>query len=101
MCGITVKEVPAAATLTNFRYIGLRPVICRVLEGPGAGFDWPWRNRAIYVASMAAIEKLKREQGRAQCGDDVRHGTQFGSTQPLFRRRVSFADGVKDYQGPG
>lgn len=99
MCGDTVKEVPAAAALFDQASAILGYDLLEVCTtGPKEKLDsTAVAQPAIFVASMAAVEKLKQEQGQeavdmATCA----MGLSLGEYSALcFADAISFADGVK------
>jgi [acyl-carrier-protein] S-malonyltransferase len=102
MCGDTVKEVPAAAALFEQASAILGYDLLQVcLEGPKERLDsTAVAQPAIFVASMAAVEKLKLEEARG--GPQVLEsatcamGLSLGEYTALcFADAISFADGVK------
>jgi [acyl-carrier-protein] S-malonyltransferase len=99
MCGDTVKEVPAAAALFEQASKILGYDLLQVcLEGPKEKLDsTAVAQPAIFVASMAAVEKLKMEQGQeALDAATCAMGLSLGEYTALcFADAISFADGVK------
>jgi len=99
MCGDLCKEVPAAKALFDeaSEILGY-DLLERCVEGPKELLDSTEVSQpAIFVASMAAVEKLKQEQG--QEGVDAATcamGLSLGEYSALcFAGAISFKDGVK------
>jgi [acyl-carrier-protein] S-malonyltransferase len=99
MCGDVVKDVPAAKALFDeaSEILGYDLLeICT--EGPKEKLDSTVISQpAIFVASMAAVEKLKQEKGQeALDAATVAMGLSLGEYSALcFAGAISFADGVK------
>lgn len=99
MCGDLCKEVPAAKKLFDEASEILGYDLLEVCSnGPKEKLDSTQVSQpAIFVASMAAVEKLKEEQGqealdKATCA----MGLSLGEYSALcFADAISFADGVK------
>ena len=99
MCGDVVKDVPKAKELFDEASEILGYDLLQVCtEGPKEKLDSTVVSQpAIFVASMAAVEKLKQEQGQevvdaATCA----MGLSLGEYSALcFAGAISFADGVK------
>lgn len=99
MCGEVVKDVPAAKALFDEASEILGYDLLEVCtEGPKERLDSTVVSQpAIFVASMAAVEKLRQEQGQeaidaATCA----MGLSLGEYSALcFADAISFADGVK------
>lgn len=94
-----VEECPAAADLfTKASDILGYDLLARCLEGPKDLLDSTEVSQpAIFVASMAAVEKYKMENGEASV-DDVTcaMGLSLGEYSALcFAGAISFEDGVK------
>jgi len=99
MCGDMVKEVPAAKALFDeaSEVLGY-DLLERCTEGPKELLDSTEVSQpAIFVASMAAVEKLKQEQGQeALDAATCAMGLSLGEYSALcFAGAISFADGVK------
>lgn len=99
MCGDLCKEVPAAKALFDQAsdILGY-DLLSRCIEGPKEVLDSTEVSQpAIFVASMAAVEKLKQEKGQeaidaATCA----MGLSLGEYSALcFADAISFEDGVK------
>ena len=99
MCGEVCKDVPAAKALFDEASEILGYDLLEVCtEGPKEHLDSTVISQpAIFVASMAAVEKLKQEEGQdaidaATCA----MGLSLGEYSALcFSGALSFADGVK------
>jgi len=99
MCGDVVKEVPKAKALFDEASEILGYDLLEVCTGgPKEKLDSTVVSQpAIFVASMAAVEKLRQEQGQeaidaATCA----MGLSLGEYSALcFADAISFADGVK------
>lgn len=99
MCGDVVKEVPKAKELFDEASEILGYDLLKVCtEGPKEKLDSTVVSQpAIFVASMAAVEKLRQEEGQeaidaATCA----MGLSLGEYSALcFAGALSFADGVK------
>merc|ERR1719251_183358 len=99
MCGDLVKDVPAAKALFDeaSEVLGY-DLLERCAEGPKELLDSTEVSQpAIFVASMAAVEKLKQEQGEeALDAATCAMGLSLGEYSALcFADAISFADGVK------
>jgi [acyl-carrier-protein] S-malonyltransferase len=99
MCGDLVKDVPAAKDLFDeaSEILGY-DLLQRCVEGPKELLDSTEVSQpAIFVASMAAVEKLKQEQGQeAVDAATCAMGLSLGEYSALcFAGALSFADGVK------
>jgi len=100
MCGELVKEVPAAAALFEeaSEILGYN-LLERCTEGPKAMLDSTVVSQpAIFVASMAAVEKLKASEGgeEAVAAATCAMGLSLGEYSALcFADAISFADGVR------
>lgn len=99
MCGDLVKDVPAAKALFDeaSEVLGY-DLLERCTEGPKELLDSTEASQpAIFVASMAAVEKLKQEQGQeALDAATCAMGLSLGEYSALcFADAISFADGVK------
>merc|ERR1719384_422185 len=99
MCGDLVKDVPAAKALFDeaSEVLGY-DLLERCTEGPKELLDSTEVSQpAIFVASMAAVEKLKQEQGEeAAAAATCAMGLSLGEYSALcFAGAISFADGVK------
>merc|ERR1719384_1880097 len=99
MCGDLVKDVPAAKALFDeaSEVLGY-DLLERCTEGPKELLDSTEVSQpAIFVASMAAVEKLKQEQGQeALDAATCAMGLSLGEYSALcFADAISFADGVK------
>jgi len=99
MCDELCKEVPAAKSLFDEagEILGY-DLLQRCVEGPKELLDSTEVSQpAIFVASMAAVEKLKQDEGQdaleaATCA----MGLSLGEYSALcFAGAISFADGVK------
>jgi [acyl-carrier-protein] S-malonyltransferase len=99
MCGEVCKEVPAAKALFDeaSEILGY-DLLQRCTDGPKELLDSTEVSQpAIFVASMAAVEKLRQEEGddavnAATCA----MGLSLGEYSALcFADAISFADGVK------
>jgi [acyl-carrier-protein] S-malonyltransferase len=99
MCGEACKEVPAAKALFDeaSKILGY-DLLQRCTDGPKELLDSTEVSQpAIFVASMAAVEKLRQEEGddainAATCA----MGLSLGEYSALcFAGAISFADGVK------
>lgn len=100
MCADVVKEVPAAAALFEEASEILGYDLLEVCtEGPKEKLDSTVVSQpAIFVASMAAVEKLKQEEGGAEAVESATcaMGLSLGEYSALcFSGALSFADGVK------
>ena len=99
MCGEVVKDVPAAKALFDEASDILGYNLLEVCtEGPKEKLDsTAVCQPAIFVASMAAVEKLKQEQGQEALDEaTVAMGLSLGEYSALcFSGALSFADGVK------
>jgi [acyl-carrier-protein] S-malonyltransferase len=99
MCGEVCEEVPAAKALFDeaSEILGYDLLeLCK--EGPKEKLDSTVISQpAIFVASMAAVEKLKQEQGQeALDAATCAMGLSLGEYSALcFAGAISFADGVK------
>lgn len=99
MCGEVVKDVPAAKALFDeaSEILGY-DLLERCTEGPKELLDSTEVSQpAIFVASMAAVEKLKQEEGQeAVDAATCAMGLSLGEYSALcFADAISFADGVK------
>lgn len=99
MCGDLVKDVPAAKDLFDeaSEILGY-DLLERCVEGPKELLDSTEVSQpAIFVASMAAVEKLKQEEGQeAVDAATCAMGLSLGEYSALcFADAISFADGVK------
>jgi len=99
MCGELAKEVPSAKALFDeaSEVLGY-DLLERVTGGPKELLDSTEVSQpAIFVASMAAVEKLKQEQGQeALDAATCAMGLSLGEYSALcFAGALSFADGVK------
>lgn len=99
MCGDVYKQVPAAKALFDEASEILGYDLLKVCtEGPKDKLDSTVVSQpAIFVASMAAVEKLKQEQGQeALDAATCAMGLSLGEYSALcFAGAMSFADGVK------
>lgn len=99
MCGEVVKDVPAAKALFDEASEILGYDLLQVCtEGPKEKLDSTVVSQpAIFVASMAAVEKLKQEAGQeALNAATCAMGLSLGEYSALcFAGAISFADGVK------
>lgn len=99
MCGDVVKEVPAAKELFDEASEILGYDLLKVCtEGPKEKLDSTVVSQpAIFVASMAAVEKLRQEEGQeAVDAATCAMGLSLGEYSALcFADALSFADGVK------
>lgn len=99
MCADVVKDVPAAKELFDQASEILGYDLLQVcVEGPKEKLDSTVVSQpAIFVASMAAVEKLKQEQGAdAVNAATCAMGLSLGEYSALcFADAISFADGVK------
>ena len=99
MCGDVVKDVPAAKALFDEASEILGYDLLEVCtEGPKEKLDSTVISQpAIFVASMAAVEKLKQEEGQeAVDSATCAMGLSLGEYSALcFADAISFADGVK------
>lgn len=98
MCADTVKDVPAAAKLfeTASEILGYDLLeVCTA--GPKEKLDSTVVSQpAIFVASMAAVEKLKQEDPEAAASATCAMGLSLGEYSALcFAGAISFEDGVK------
>lgn len=99
MCGDLVKDVPAAKALFDeaSEVLGY-DLLERCVEGPKELLDSTEVSQpAIFVASMAAVEKLKQEKGvEAAEAATCAMGLSLGEYSALcFADAISFADCVK------
>merc|ERR1719384_1427000 len=99
MCGDLVKDVPAAKALFDeaSEVLGY-DLLERCTEGPKELLDSTEVSQpAIFVASMAAVEKLKQEEGQeAVDAATCAMGLSLGEYSALcFAGAISFEDGVK------
>lgn len=99
MCGDLCKEVPAAKALFDeaSEILGY-DLLERCVEGPKELLDSTEVSQpAIFVASMAAVEKLKQEEGQeAVDAATCAMGLSLGEYSALcFADAISFKDGVK------
>lgn len=99
MCGDLCKEVPAAKALFDeaSEVLGY-DLLAVCTEGPKEKLDSTEVSQpAIFVASMAAVEKLKQEQGQeALDAATCAMGLSLGEYSALcFAGAISFADCVK------
>jgi [acyl-carrier-protein] S-malonyltransferase len=99
MCGEVCSEVPAAAALFEeaSEILGY-DLLERCTNGPKELLDSTEVSQpAIFVASMAAVEKLRQEQGQdAVDAATCAMGLSLGEYSALcFADAISFADGVK------
>lgn len=99
MCGELCEEVPSAKALFDeaSEILGY-DLLQRCVEGPKELLDSTEVSQpAIFVASMAAVEKLKQEQGQeAVDAATCAMGLSLGEYSALcFADAISFADGVK------
>ncbi|KAL6776069.1 MCT1 [Auxenochlorella protothecoides x Auxenochlorella symbiontica] len=99
MAGELAKAIPAAAALFDAASDQLGYDLLRVcVEGPKARLDSTAVSQpAIYVASLAAVEKLRAEGGEeALAAIDVAAGLSLGEYTALaFAGAFSFADGLR------
>lgn len=99
MCSEVVKDVPAAKALFDEASKILGYDLLQVCtEGPKEKLDSTVVSQpAIFVASMAAVEKLKQESGQEALEDATcAMGLSLGEYSALcFAGALSFADGVK------
>ncbi|GKY96126.1 hypothetical protein MPSEU_000572800 [Mayamaea pseudoterrestris] len=99
MCADLVKQVPKAKELFNEASEILGYDLLQVcIDGPKEKLDSTVVSQpAIFVASMAAVEKLKQEQGQeAVDAATCAMGLSLGEYSALcFADAISFADGVK------
>jgi [acyl-carrier-protein] S-malonyltransferase len=99
MCGDVVEQVPTAKALFDQASEILGYDLLQVcLEGPKEKLDsTAVAQPAIFVASMAAVEKLKQEMGQeALDAATCAMGLSLGEYSALcFADAISFADGVK------
>lgn len=99
MCGDVVKDVPAAKALFDEASEILGYDLLQVCtEGPKEKLDSTVISQpAIFVASMAAVEKLRQQEGQAAVdAATVAMGLSLGEYSALcFAGALSFADGVK------
>jgi [acyl-carrier-protein] S-malonyltransferase len=99
MCGDLCKEVPAAKALFDEASDVLGyDLLERCTEGPKELLDSTEVSQpAIFVASMAAVEKLRQEEGQeALDAATCTMGLSLGEYSALcFAGALSFADGVK------
>jgi len=99
MCGDVCKDVPAAKALFDeaSEILGY-DLLSVCTEGPKEKLDSTVVSQpAIFVASMAAVEKLKQEQGEdAVNAATCAMGLSLGEYSALcFADAITFADGVK------
>lgn len=99
MCGDLCNDVPAAKALFDEAsgILGY-DLLQRCVEGPKELLDSTEVSQpAIFVASMAAVEKLRQEQGEdAVNAATCAMGLSLGEYSALcFAGAISFADGVK------
>mmetsp|Transcript_22558 Transcript_22558/g.31812 ORF Transcript_22558/g.31812 Transcript_22558/m.31812 type:complete len:290 (-) Transcript_22558:159-1028(-) len=99
MCGDLCKEVPAAKALFDeaSEVLGY-DLLERCTEGPKELLDSTEVSQpAIFTASMAAVEKLRQEEGQeALDAATCAMGLSLGEYSALcFSGAISFADGVK------
>uniref|UniRef100_A0A7S2WHJ2 Malonyl-CoA:ACP transacylase (MAT) domain-containing protein n=1 Tax=Eucampia antarctica TaxID=49252 RepID=A0A7S2WHJ2_9STRA len=99
MCGELVKDVPAAKALFDeaSEVLGY-DLLERCVEGPKELLDSTEVSQpAIFVASMAAVEKMKQEKGQeAMDAATCAMGLSLGEYSALcFADAISFADCVK------
>merc|ERR1719384_1421161 len=99
MCGDLVKDVPAAKALFDeaSEILGY-DLLARCTSGPKEVLDSTEVSQpAIFVASMAAVEKLKQEKGQEAIDEATcAMGLSLGEYSALcFADAISFADGVK------
>lgn len=99
MCGDVCKEVPAAKSLFDEASSVLGYDLLEICtEGPKEKLDSTAVSQpAIFVASMAAVEKLRQEEGEeAADAATVAMGLSLGEYSALcYSGAISFADGVK------
>eukprot|EP00526_Cylindrotheca_closterium_P013865 CAMPEP_0113625214 /NCGR_PEP_ID=MMETSP0017_2-20120614/13023_1 /TAXON_ID=2856 /ORGANISM="Cylindrotheca closterium" /LENGTH=351 /DNA_ID=CAMNT_0000535319 /DNA_START=72 /DNA_END=1127 /DNA_ORIENTATION=+ /assembly_acc=CAM_ASM_000147 len=99
MCGEVCKDVPAAKALFDEASEILGYDLLEVCtEGPKEKLDSTVISQpAIFVASMAAVEKLKEEKGQEALDEATcAMGLSLGEYSALcFSGAISFADGVK------
>jgi [acyl-carrier-protein] S-malonyltransferase len=99
MCGDVVKQVPKAQELFDQASDILGYDLLSVCtEGPKEKLDSTVVSQpAIFVASMAAVEKLRQEQGDAAlAAATCAMGLSLGEYSALcFADAISFADGVR------
>ena len=99
MCGELCDEVPAAKALFDeaSEILGY-DLLQRCVEGPKELLDSTEVSQpAIFVASMAAVEKLKQEKGEEAAAEATcAMGLSLGEYSALcFADAISFSDGVK------
>lgn len=99
MCGELCNEVPAAKALFDqaSEILGY-DLLQRCTEGPKELLDSTEVSQpAIFVASMAAVEKLRQDEGQAALdAATCAMGLSLGEYSALcFADAISFADGVK------
>jgi len=99
MCGDLCKDVPAAKKLFDEagEILGY-DLLQRCVDGPKDILDSTEVSQpAIFVASMAAVEKLKQDEGQdALDAATCAMGLSLGEYSALcFADAISFADGVK------
>jgi len=99
MCGDLCKEIPAAKALFDeaSEILGY-DLLEKCVEGPKEVLDSTAVSQpAIFVASMAAVEKLKHEQGAEAVNEATcALGLSLGEYSALcFAGALKFADGVK------
>lgn len=99
MCGDVCKDVPAAKALFDeaSEILGY-DLLSLCTEGPKEKLDSTVISQpAIFVASMAAVEKLRQEEGQeAVDAATCAMGLSLGEYSALcFADAISFADGVK------
>jgi len=100
MCGSLAAEVPAAAALfAEASSILGYDLLARCTEGPKELLDSTEVSQpAIFVASMAAVEKLRASEGgdAAVAAATCAMGLSLGEYSALcFADAISFADGVR------
>jgi len=98
MCGDVVNDVPSAKALFDQASEILGYDLLQVCtEGPKEKLDSTVVSQpAIFVASMAAVEKLRQEDPQAIDDATVAMGLSLGEYSALcFAGALSFADGVK------
>ena len=99
MCGDLCNEVPAAKALFDeaSEILGY-DLLQRCTEGPKELLDSTEVSQpAIFVASMAAVEKLRQEEGQdALDAATCAMGLSLGEYSALcFANAITFAEGVK------
>jgi len=105
MCKELVEDCPAAKKLFDEAsgILGY-DLLDKCVNGPKEELDTTAISQpAIFVASMAAVEKLKQEQGDSIVDEaTVASGLSLGEYSALcFAGAISFADGVKITQARG